>query len=76
LRTTSSRKQQKTFFGDFLPFSKKLPAPWSGSVSSKEKKLDSSFRWNDELKAKALDSRLRGNDEQAKPPGKNPQRFR
>jgi hypothetical protein len=45
-------EQQKSFFGDFLPISKKLPAPWSGSFCSQKSS-----------KAKALDSRFRGNDE-------------
>jgi hypothetical protein len=54
-------EQQKSFFGDFLPISKKLPAPWSGSSCSQEngktKALDSRFRGNDERETKA------GNDE-------------
>jgi hypothetical protein len=45
-------REKETFFGDFLPFSKKLPAPWSGSFCSQTP-----------TKAKVLDSRLRGNDE-------------
>jgi hypothetical protein len=36
-RTRDPREQQKTFFGDFLPSSKKLPAPWSGSFALREK---------------------------------------
>ena len=31
-------RENQTFFGDFLPFSKKLPAPWSGSSGSKTPK--------------------------------------
>src|ERR1700754_2101599 len=51
--------EKKTFFGDFLPFRKKLPAPWSGSSGSKKtstskaKSLDSRFRWNDERRVGA-----------------------
>src|ERR1700743_1030793 len=45
--------EKETFFGDFLPFSKKLPAPWSGSFCSK----------TSTSKARSLDSRVRGNDE-------------
>src|ERR1700744_2225107 len=45
--------EKETFFGDFLPFSKKLPAPWSGSSGSK----------TSTSKAQSLDSRFRGNDE-------------
>jgi hypothetical protein len=45
------REQSKTFFGDFLPLSKKLPAACGGSSAlkvSKEKSLDFRFRGNDE----------------------------
>ena len=45
-------REKETFFGDFLPFSKKLPAPWSGSFGSCRS-----------ARTEALDSRLRGNDE-------------
>jgi hypothetical protein len=45
-------REKESFFGDFLPISKKLPAPWSGSFCSQKSN-----------KAKALDSRFRGNDE-------------
>jgi len=60
---TATREQQKSFFGDFLPISKKLPAgrrtaealdPKHKSLDSRlsgkddrDQKLDSSFRWND-----------------------------
>ena len=30
-------REKQSFFGDFLPISKKLPAPWSGSSCSKKK---------------------------------------
>jgi hypothetical protein len=46
-------REKESFFGDFLPISKKLPAPWSGSLCSQENS-----------KTRALDSRFRGNDEQ------------
>jgi hypothetical protein len=36
-------REKETFFGDFLPFSKKLPAPWSGSSGSTTSKKQS--RW-------------------------------
>ena len=53
-------REKQTFFGDFLPFSKKLPAPWSGSFGSKTSTSKQTS------KAKSLDSRFRVNDERIK----------
>jgi hypothetical protein len=44
-------REKQSFFGDFLPISKKLPAACGGSFGSQENS-----------KSKALDSRFRGND--------------
>ena len=46
-------REKQSFFGDFLPISKKLPAACGGSFCSPKPS-----------RAKALDSRFRGNDEQ------------
>jgi hypothetical protein len=35
-------REKESFFGDFLPISKKLPAPWSGSLCSQEKQQSQS----------------------------------
>src|ERR1700754_895143 len=40
VRGQRPRGEKKTFFGDFLPFSKKLPAPWSGSFGSNKRKTN------------------------------------
>src|SRR6201991_899719 len=40
VRGQRPRGEKKTFFGDFLPFSKKLPAPWSGSFCSNKRKTN------------------------------------
>jgi flagella basal body P-ring formation protein FlgA len=44
LRTTDSENNKETFFGDFLPLSKKLPAACGGSFCSKEEDQKQS-RW-------------------------------
>ncbi|HEX4480657.1 MAG TPA: hypothetical protein VH082_07610 [Rudaea sp.] len=55
-REQQPRGEKKTFFGDFLPLSKKLPAACSGSTCSREptaKALDSGFPGNYDQKFKA-----------------------